>query len=698
MSLDTLDFKSIYNFSRGDNILKEFYIPCLKNSVQYDRTSGYFTSASLVAAASGMATFIKNGGKYRLIFGKEIPNKNDYQAIKDGYSDNYINDFVDVIDNVEEYILNDAKSILGWLIKNGYLDIKIAFRDPDIDTYHAKWGNFTDKEGNRLHFLGSLNETYAGWTRKPEHTYVFGDWKGESDYNAVDDMFVHFEKLWNNKYKDIETIHFPDVLKEKLVFSSREVRSQNDFEDKSLELDKNLVKIIESNRKELNTPRPRDYQKAAVDAWIDNDYSGIFAHATGLGKTYSAIFSIIELAKVIDNKYLTVLAAPTKDLLDQWENNFNIDFENENFSVLNFNSIKSGKWRDRLSESCLDLENGIIDNKILLVTYKTFCNTDFINIIEDCNISKILIADEAHNVGSKSHSKGLIDSYKYRLALTATPKRHFDDFGTNLITNYFGGDPVSEYDLEWAIKEEHLCPYYYHIKECTLNSEEQDLYHKKTVEMMKFFDKNKKTQSIQFQMKALDRSNIIKNANNKIHVFNELLNEIEDKIENSFIFCPKKDFSNEIANVLTQRNKLIKFREFDSTINMKNRQDTLKILSDIEEGYLDTVVAINCLDEGIDIPSTKTAFLLSSSSNPKQFIQRRGRVLRNAPNKEHAVIYDFLCFPSIEKESAIYSMEKSLIKNQLRRLEEFSNLSLNSNENNDFINQICNKWEIKLDE
>ena len=692
MSFRDLNLKHKYNFSKGDKVLEDFYIPCLKKSVRYDRATGYFSSASLIAAAAGMAQFVKNGGKYRLIFGREVPSEKDFDAMIDSYSKNFEEDFNQVLQNLESYIKEDPRAILGWMIKNNFLEVKICFRKPDTHTYHSKWANMYDKEGNIIHFNGSLNETYSGWINKPENILVMKDWFDETQNDIVNDMVDDFNQEWDNLSETVETIDLPNVLKEKLIFASdAKINSKDDFYLASEELDKIMAQTAKENQKTVSMPKPRNYQDDAIKSWVSNNYMGIFAHATGLGKTYASLFSLIKLSKEIDNNYLCILVAP-KTLHEQWKANIESDFAAADFNV---EILDKGDWKRKLEKGCQALDLEQIQNQIFIVTYNKFSDKNFINIIEDCMTDKILIVDEAHNVGSRTRKKGLLDDYKYRLALTATPTRHFDEFGTQLIIDYFGG-VCSEYDLEWAIKNRKLCPYYYYIHEAQLNEEEQDSYHKITLKMMNNFDEKKSLsmQSEDFKMQAIQRSRIIKKAEKKKNIFMSLVEDDLSLLDESFIFCPEDSFLKDICLFLEQKG--IHYGQVTSKMNDNDRKS---VLSGVKNGKLNCVVGIDCLDEGVDIPASDTAFLLSSSSNPKQFIQRRGRVLRKADNKKYAKIHDILCFPRINDESSKeFRMEKSLIKNQLNRLLEFSHISLNAEHNEEYISNIAEKWGIDLNE
>ena len=395
MSLDSQNFKLAYLRSMDDDPLNDFYIPALKNSISYDRLSGFFSPASLTAAAEGMATFIKNGGKYRLIFSKYIFSDKDFDAINDS---KLYKDFIDSstldIEELTSQLKDRPRQILGWMIENGYLEIKIAFTVPDDTMEHSKWGVFKDNEGNVISYNGSLNETYNGWAKQHEKTRVFCSWENEQFKVITDADSSLFETYWNNKAKNSKVISFPDVLKEQLVINSRITSKQKAIEE-SLELLKDR-KVVKTEGKPLE---PYEYQKEAIKAWKNNNHNGIFALATGLGKTFTSIFSMNEYKKSVDNKCLTVVVVPSKDLLEQWKNEF------KKFDISAKVLRESKDWNKTLEEIVSYINLGIIENEVILVTYNIYCTPKFIKHIENVEIDTMLICDEVHKSGSKEFKK-----------------------------------------------------------------------------------------------------------------------------------------------------------------------------------------------------------------------------------------------------------------------------------------------------
>jgi len=695
MLLKNLTLKTSYHRNRGDNVLDNLYIPCLKHSSKYNRMTGYFSPSSLSAAAEGMAHFISNKGKYRLIFSKYIFSHSDYESIKKGHLKDIENDLINDINLLKTQLKDRPRKILGWMIANNFLEIKICFKVPDDVLEHSKWGTFIDDENNIVHYGGSLNETHRGWTSKPEHTDVSCSWLSKDGLDKSNDYVEYFEDLWNNKLTDYcEVISFPDVPKERFLIDN-DIKDESHCINESIELDKErkMEEDFEKQSQKSKEPTPHPYQQEAIDNWINNNYRGIFALATGLGKTFTSLFSLKEYAAINDNKYVCVIAVPTTSLIYQWNDEIKKILDKDALILRD-----ESNWKTSLKEQLGYINNGFEDNVIILVTYNIYYKKYFTESIEGVDVNKVIICDEVHNAGSAQFQKGLINCYDARIALSATPKRHFDDDGTSLIVDYFNG-VIIERDLEWGInnglREGHtfLCPYYYYAEEIDLTDEELIEYRNITRTMMKYYDKNKLIQDDRFMRQANLRAKLIKNAQNKLKAFHNLINSDDFEFNGSFIFCGSNTFLNQIKNILNNNN--LRYREFISDTDSESRKD---ILNKFKEKRLGGIVAIDCLDEGIDIPDANKAIILSSSSNSKQYIQRRGRVLRSSVDSNKiAQIYDFICIPPLNDDST-FIMEQSLVRKQLIRFEEFSNISLNANQNKKVIAKIKSDSQIEDNE
>ncbi len=685
MSLKNINIDEYFDAGLNDNLLDSLYTPCLKNSIIYNRVSGYFSTQSLSAVASGMANFIKNEGKYRLIFSKNIQSIEDYESIKNGYTNQFEEDFTNDIKKLEQMLKDRPRRIIGWMIANDFLEIKIAFKKPDDGGFlHSKWGNFEDSNGNKIYYNGSINESENSWTKQIESANVFCSWLNKYDKKRVNRSFQVFEDYWNNNAPKVQVIDFPQVHKDQFIINN-DIKTKDDFTNQSLLLDQDIASLFERNDNVKFTEyKPYEYQQEAIDNLVQNNFKGIFALATGLGKTFTSLFSIKEYARTVNNRYFCAIVCPSESLIYQWAD--------EVRKILGIDPLilKDEKnWKLSLDQAILDLNNEFEDIVICLVTYQSFYKDAFIDNVKKCDAKKAIICDEVHNAGAPTWQKGLIDDFDCRIALSATPKRYFDEEGTNLIESYFEGI-VIERDLRWGIKNNFLSPYNYHISMVNLNDDELNEYRDITSKMMKYFDKNKQFQSKPFMIKANERAKIIKTASSKYLAFEDLIKELNYDLNGGFIFCGSTPFLNNIQSIMKKND--IKYRIFISDSKTDDRKD---IIERFKHHRLDAIVAIDCLDEGIDIPTAETAIILSSSSNSKQYIQRRGRVLRKTSKKSKKIanIYDFICIPPIDDNST-FKMEQSMIKKQLERLNDFSLISLNHSKNENLINELKAEWKI----
>jgi superfamily II DNA or RNA helicase len=700
MTLKDIKIKPAYSFNTNDDILNEFYIPALKVCNRYDRLAGYFTPLSILASSEGMSSFIRNGTKYRLVFNKYVDSHETVQSIIDGNIKK--EELLKLsVDDIDKYLTKNPRKVMSWMIAKNLLEIKVAFKVPDDSYEHSKFGILKDSNNNEVAFMGSINESLTGWRDQINSTSTFRNWNADDFERIQFDYYSNlFDSYWNDKASKMEVVDFTAEINDRILITNTDNISQEEIIKIAKENDKKInelrsnevaetsVKIEQSS----NEPSPRGYQKESLENWLSNDQKGIFALATGLGKTWTSIFGIQQFDIQNDGKFMSVIVAPSDSLLKQWRTEL-LKF-GYNSKILQSHELRE-KWGKVLKDDIFNLNYGVEDNQIFIISMKLYCDERFTKIISGYKGKSLLIVDEVHNAGSKEHKKGLLDSYHSRIGLTATPKRHFDEEGSNYLIDYFSG-VVIERDLKWGIENKKLSPYNYHVIEVDLNEEEMKSYSDYSRAMAVEYEKIKKrlTNFDKYEALTRKRALIIKQAQNKKSKFADLLDELDDNLKGSFIFCPPGgDFLKDIGNILSKKN--ISWRRF---ISKDKDEDKKNALINFTKDSLQTIVAINCLNEGIDVPSANRAIILSSSSNPKEYIQRRGRVLRRSddPNKV-AEIHDFVCFPSLEDDKS-RRMQKTLIKNQLKRFQEFSSIALNANSNNKILEKICNDWDINLNE
>jgi superfamily II DNA or RNA helicase len=308
------------------------------------------------------------------------------------------------------------------------------------------------------------------------------------------------------------------------------------------------------------------------------------------------------------------------------------------------------------------------------------------------NSKAFIIADEVHGLGAQVRRKGLIDEYEFRLGLSATPKRWFDPAGTKVLYEYFG-DTIYEFGLEKAINtinpatgRTYLAPYRYKIRFAPLSTEELEEYIIKTSKIVKLWKRKgiDDDQSIYLEQLLFARANIIKNAQAKYEELEKILDILPPPIKWTLIYCSPQQIET-VMKLLKDRGIFAhRFTMEEGTTpskNFKGLSEREYLLEEFSKGNYQVLVAMRCLDEGVDVPPARTAILLSSSGNPREYIQRIGRVLRSTQDKREATIYDIVVFPNLTILSPeIRRMEKKIIEKELKRYEEISKNALNNAE------------------
>ena len=432
------------------------------------------------------------------------------------------------------------------------------------------------------------------------------------------------------------------------------------------------------NNKNGSNIKLRDYQIEAIDSWFDNNCRGIFEMATGTGKTFTALSCYKKLSNDND-RLLTVIACPQSHLIDQWKNEIK-KFDDVDIIIA---SSKNSKWKRDLGDLVLNYYLGIIDKAIVLTTHISLSSDFFLEKIRDINSDLLLIVDEVHGIGSQKQMLGLDDCYNYRLGLSATPSRYFDDFGTGVINDYFGG-VVFEFDITRALTEfnldtgkTYLTPYIYNPILVNLNEEELALYSEYSTKIAYLLATDKKIDGDNKTLTSylIKRQNIINNAEEKYDAFINILRERPD-IDKLIVFCSPQQIDR-IQKILNEEGVTPQHRFTQEQSAAKKKKEDLSerefLLKKFEDGSYKALVAIKCLDEGVDVPSAENAIIMSSTSNPREHVQRRGRILRNSPGKEKAIIYDILVFPEEKTE-----VGKKIRDKEIQRYVDFATNAENS--------------------
>ena len=659
--LKEVDIKFKYD-SDKDDLVNGFYIPVLSNSVEYYRMSGYFSSSSLAISARGIEDFIINGGKMKLLYNAQL-TKEDYEIIEKTNQDSveYVERlFIEDLHNIEDQFIKNHVEALGWMLNNGFLEIKIAIPKDKKGIFHSKVGVLKDNEGNAISFSGSDNETAAGWLYNIEEFKVFKSWDPGEEKYVSSDLDTFFE-YWDGVTNRTKVIDLPSAVKKELIEFAPISR-------------KELVVVSKRTRRPIHL---REYQDDAIDSWFAHDCRGIFEMATGTGKTITSLSAFKQLSSTKD-KLVTVIACPQLHLIDQWIK----DVENFHNGRIIKASSKEKDWKHKLSALSRDFYMGLEDKVVIMTTHDTLSSEFFIKKIKKIKSDKLLIVDEAHGIGSSKRLKGLIEDYNYRLGLSATPKRWFDEEGTQAIYDYFG-DVVFDFDIKRALSDinpdtgkTYLTPYYYYPIIVDLTSEEYSEYRDLSTKIAQAIARKKhNNEKISLSALCNQRQRIINNAENKYCEFRKLLKEHKD-IDKLIVYCSDKQID-KVQKILNEENIIPQHRFTHKESSSKTMKELFSeresILYNFEKGNYRALVAIKCLDEGVDVPVAENAIILSSTSNPREHVQRRGRILRNAPGKDYATIYDFLVFPKEKTD-----IGSKIMKKEIKRYKEFAELAINS--------------------
>lgn len=671
MNLKSLKYKSYYSKSNGDNVGKDFYIPTMSISKRYDRATGYFGSTIYILAWAALKDFVDYGGKMRIICSPYLSEK-DQDAIDEGTrikeSDN-VQVISDELRNIfGKKSLSAPERVLACLISLGTIEIKIAVGKEDINRlFHDKVGFFTDGE-NSVAFRGSINETYKGLSNDGnfESLDVFTSWGESNDVERLNGISADFQSIWDGKNSLIRAIDIPSDVKSLIKEHARKESSWSEAYDEILaDIDEGLK--WSADKKE-DGRRPRKHQLNSLKNWEKNKRRGLFEHATGSGKTFTAMCAI---RKCLEENCPVIILVPSVGLLNQWKEELEETFSDIRVSYLLCGGGNSNWKNDNLLESFtrpLRHES----KRITLAVMDTAVTDAFLSKIV-AHDKLLVVADEVHRMGSERKRNFFNVNAGYRLAMSATPQRYNDNEGTLSIINYFGGILPPKYTLQDAINDGVLCRYFYYPNVVKLAEDEQEQWDRISREISRNYaiansSSTGMTPSLnqRIQRLLIERARIVKEARNKTRLAVDILKSKYREGQRWIVYCDNQEQLNHVLIALKEIG--IRAYEYHSLLPEDVKKQTLLFFRQIGG----VVVSIRCLDEGIDIPNTTHALILASSQNPREFIQRRGRILRKSDNKYHSYLYDALVLPNNFGESDKHA---KMVETEILRAIEFGNMS-----------------------
>ncbi|WP_288229866.1 DEAD/DEAH box helicase family protein [uncultured Faecalicoccus sp.] len=646
MNFREMNLKHSY-ISKGDNNIADAFLnQVLLNTKEYKRSVGFFSSGVFSAIMSGITSLARNNGTIKLIASPRLSEKDAY-AISLGYEQRkeyMINVFNEDFEREIE-ALNDQKlSLLCNLIRRNILDIKIAVTD-ECGIYHDKLGILQDFDNNKLVFLGSSNSSYSGYLGNYERVRIFKGWE-DGSREIVEEEIQEFDSLWYNTNEFVEVYEYQKVAEKK------------------------LIEIIEKREKNKQKEEIvlRDYQKKAIQAWKNNGYRGFYVMATGTGKTWTAIFSAKELLKT--HQALILICAPYKHLVKQWWEDVVKVFPKADIIMVSSENLK---WYQQVTDAIIKLNYDSTSQVIIISTIASFKNK-LINRLIKYSGERLLIVDEAHRFTNRPEA--LKKVFLYMLGLSATPFSGTSAAKGRELMKYFGGQ-VFDLPIEVALEKGYLVPYYYYPIYVSSNEEEEQEFKHQSRIMASCFKNGKLVDKDTFIKAHKNRLRIISMLEEKQDNLSSIINRIDEQ-DHFVVYCGDgKLYDNntgeEIRHIQSVKKVLSEFNykvsQFTATENMQER---MLLVDSFNKGEISVLAAIRCLDEGINIPSIKSALILSSNDDYREFVQRRGRILRTYKDKEYAKIYDIVALPSNNMEQ--------WAKIELRRFNEYAKLAKNWNE------------------
>jgi superfamily II DNA or RNA helicase len=690
--------------SDQEDVVANFFVPTFGVASSYSRAVGYFTATSLALYARGIENFAQRGGTMRLIASPHL-NGDDITDIERGY------EIRDVIERATLRELNldqnesilDGLGMLGRLIAEGRLDIKLAFVEQEgrVGIYHEKIGVFRDDFGDLVGFTGSSNETYGGLMANFESVEVYRGWVAGDGSRALR-LESDLQALWTNQTPNLCVERFSDVGRERLVnLGSERIGRMLPAHDTALT--PLTVVIHEPTRLAMPTwLKVRDYQRNAVEGWIKNRGRGILKMATGTGKTKTAMIAATQLGnslRQLEQPLIVLIVAPLQHLVDQW-----ID-EVQDFGVRPVAIYESSqKWLPIVEDQLNEARLGQRPIAVMVATNASFAGAKFQSVLSRINQPLLVIADEAHNLGSSTYHSALPPNATYRMALSATPERWFDDEGTDALTSYFG-PVIFELGLGQAIEMGALTKYLYRPRLIELDASETTLYLDLTARIAARIAAGDSLSNADPESPLgyllRERTGVLGHAAGKLVVLRQdLIRRRESWFQ--LVYCaegtrPVEPGEPKGPNQLKEVMQLIGNElhlSAHSYVAETPREERKVLLRRFGAGNdLRVLVAMRCLDEGVDIPDARTGYLLASSSNPRQFIQRRGRLLRRADGKDHAEILDYLAVPP-GGVTINFDVERSLLIRELQRANEFGRLSENYEETLEVLRPLKERYQL----
>lgn len=661
MNYKDLKLKNSYISCGEENIVKSFLIPALNYTKVYKRSVGFFSSSVFELIMDGIGNMVRKNGRIYLIASPKL-DEDDINAINTGYekrkmviNNSFSRGFAEELEKFDDYNLQ----LLSDLIEHEILDIKIAVPHT-LGQYHDKLGILQDFDGNKIAFYGSSNSSKNGYQDNYEKIRLSKSWT-EAGAEIVNEEEEEFDSLWNNTNKFVEVYEYRESAR-KQILEIIDRRKNGNYRNEPIKL--------------------RGYQEEAINNWVNNNYHGFYVMATGTGKTWTAIYSAKKLME--KEQVFTVICAPYKHLIKQWAEDIEKVFSGAKIILV---SSENPEWEKQISDAIIKKRYSSDTQIIVISTIISFNKSKFKETIKKSNDKKLLIVDEAHRFTQRDTE--IPELFSYMLGLSATPFSGSSSIAGKELMDFFGGE-VFSLSIEKALEKGFLVPYYYYPIYVYATEEEENQFKFYSQKISSCFENGVCINQDKLVKALRGRLRVISMSKEKQSNLNVIIDSIEEK-DHFVVYCGDgrlfDDNGDEIRHIQSVKRILtdcdIKCSQFTAKENMKER---MQLVDAFNKNEISALVAIRCLDEGINIPSIKSALILSSNDDYREFVQRRGRILRKYEDKESAVIYDVIVLPSIEMDN--------WIKIELRRFREYAHLALNWNELNSELNKYLTMYGI----
>ncbi len=648
---------------------------------------GFFSSELLASLAPGLASFIASSSDSLKIVVSPYLTEQDRQAIEEGtrsvdeVAASSLEDLLITEDLLESHTLR----CLSYLLRVGRLQIKVAVMQNAL--FHMKVWIFGD-DGDLLVASGSGNGTKAGIKKNKEQITVSKSWSDDDQREICDRLDRLFENLWRGDEEDTAVIDLPIAVEQEILqrYPTESPPTEQEFRD----LYKRVRGLTDQDQQEFVPPEiptnefrvpdwlviyegPYSHQGQAVSAWCENGFQGVLEMATGSGKTITAMVCAHRLHQELE-KLFVVVAAPYIPLVEQWCDEVAL------FGVRPQNLTMAGSARKRarsLNGLARRVRTGTSNIEVVVVSHDTLCTDEFHEAVKKIDCPRMLIADEAHNLGRPQFINDPPDYFEYRLALSATPVRQYDQEGTAVIFDFFS-NVVFRFGLDEAIGR-CLVEYDYFLHPVHLSEDEMERWHAVTEKIRENAWRQDESGPDEYLAKLYrDRRLILETAEKKVETLAGLLDdEPIDTLRYTLVYATDKE-----PKQLEQVNALLRERGIpfhQLTANETAQREQMKsVIGTFQSGDIRVLTAKRVLDEGVNIPQISKAFVLASTTVERQWVQRRGRLLRTCKEigKTHSVIHDLIALPPSLEE--LDRDARSLIKSELARAQEFAMLARNA--------------------